>query len=442
MKRSIAPRFDKARRLFLAAGAAVLAALLLAGCGGRQDWVQFRGHRGQGVAENSLHPPLGVKWKLRLGEGQGQSQVFNPPVVKDDTVYFGSPDGNLYALDLQTGYMRWVFKTDNVINSIPYVDDRRVYVGSNDGSVYAVSRQDGSELWAQQTESTVQSTVMRYQDSVVFASDGGQIYFLTPQGEVKDTLPNPGWQRVTFQVVDNTMYLAPGPPSRPSSLAAYDMENREYLWTLDTQAMNAVWYSFPAITDQFMFMSTAAFGMDNWRLNYYAFDRETGRIAWSYPAQSYFGENVRADLRSLALENIELLDYMAPVVWRDLVIFTSGDSMVRAFDTDDGSLAWQHRFSYATSSAPIAAGGRVYFGLHGDRSAAGGQGGGDAQGVSQGGERQGLQAPRLVALSARNGRLQWEMELDGALRSAPVVAGDRLVFGTDQNMFYVLEELY
>jgi len=45
-------------------------------------------------------------------------------------------------------------------------------------------------------------------------------------------------------------------------------------------------------------------------------------------------------------------------------------------------------------------------------------------------------------VSARTGSKQWEMDLDGALLSAPVIAGDWLVFGTDANVFYVLEELY
>ena len=189
-RRPLLPRYPR-RHLRRRPAAAVLvraatvllaaAALTLAGCGAAQDWVQFRGERGQGVASASLHPPLGVKWKLRLQESQEPGMVFNPPVVKGDTVYFGAPDGNLYALDLNSGYMRWVFKTDGVINSIPYADEKRVYVGSNDGAVYGVSRKDGTKLWSYQTESTVQSTVMRYEDSIVFASDGGRVYFLSPE---------------------------------------------------------------------------------------------------------------------------------------------------------------------------------------------------------------------------------------------------------------------
>jgi hypothetical protein len=34
------------------------------------------------------------------------------------------------------------------------------------------------------------------------------------------------------------------------------------------------------------------------------------------------------------------------------------------------------------------------------------------------------------------------MELEGNLLSAPVVSGKWVIFGTDRNFFYVLEELF
>ena len=122
------------------------------------------------------------------------------------------------------------------------------------------------------------------------------------------------------------------------------------------------------------------------------------------------------------MQNLKLLDYMAPSLWRNLVIYTSGDTVVRAFHAGSGTLAWSHEFNTPTSSAPTVAGNRVYLGLRGDK----------LNGVK----------PRLVCLSARNGRLLWQMNVDGALLSAPVIAGRWMIFGTETNVFYVLEELY
>jgi len=65
------------------------------------------------------------------------------------------------------------------------------------------------------------------------------------------------------------------------------------------------------------------------------------------------------------------------------------------------------------NSAPTVAGDRVYFGV-------------------RGGDVPGRRPPRLVALSAQNGKLLWEMDLEVAVPSAPMVAGEYLIFGTDQ----------
>jgi len=393
-------------------------------CRHSADWIMFRGRNGRGATSNSLHPPLGLKWKLRLGLGENESIVFNPPIVKGGIIYFGSADGNFYALDIKSGYMRWVFKTKGIINSIPYADEQRVYFGSNDGRVYAVSLEEGRQVWSFQTESTVQSNIVRYQDSVVFTSDAGATYFLTPEGVLKHRLPNPVWHYDTFQFSENVMYFAPGPIQRPYSLGAYDLEQKSYLWILNTAAIGATWYSFPALSSRLLFLGTCRNRTGLWNLGYYAYERYTGTLIWSERDESYFGNRVYQDPEELFRKNLRLLDYMAPSLWRNLVIFSSGDSVVRAFNAKRGTLVWRHVFEHPTSSAPTVAGNRIYFGLHGDEQFPGGE------------------KPRLVCLAARNGKKLWELELEGAILSAPVISGKWLIFGTDKNLFYVLEELY
>jgi outer membrane protein assembly factor BamB len=405
----------------------VLLALILlsiGSCQNRHDWIMFRGEEGRGATSNALHPPLGIRWCLQLQFEDFEAPAFNPPIVKAGTIYFGSPDGNFYALDIQSGYMRWVFKTEGVVNSIPFADEELVYFGSNDGRVYAVSLEDGKQAWSFQTESTVQSVVLRYGDTIVFTSDGGSTYFLSPEGELSHRLPNPVWHYDAFQLYENVMYFAPGPPSNPRSLGAFDMDQQAYLWILNTAALRATWYSFPALKGKYLHLATSALRGQYWELNYYAYDRVTGELIWKVRDESYFGEGVDEDIRARFRKNLRLLDYMAPSLWKNLVIYTSGDAVVRAYHERDGSPVWRVVFDHPTSSAPTVAGNRVYLGVRGD----------DTSPVGQ--------KPRLVCLAARNGRMLWEMELEGSLLSAPVVAGKWLIFGTDKHLFYVLEELY
>ena len=421
---------DRRRRTGLIGGRLLLPAAMLLlllgtaiGCRADSDWITFRGDRGRGATGRSMRPPLGVRRKLRLQAAGERLESFNPPVIKDDTIYFGSRDGNFYALDIESGYMRWVFRTDAPINAVPYVDDEHVYFGSLDGHAYALDRAEGSEVWSFSAGRPVQSSVKRYEENVLFASDGGATYAVTLEGEERLRLPNPIWYYITFQVHEDVMYFAPGPPDNPRTLAAYDLEQEQYLWHLDTALMSAVWYSFPAIDGDRLFMATAAPRGGQWDLNYYALNREDGSVVWNRADQSQWPPGFTEQPGLLFREMVELLDYMAPAVWRNRVIYTSGDSVVRAFDRDSGDQLWERSFDARTTSAPTVAGDRVYFG------------------VSAAQTPEGERPPRLIALSARDGRVVWEMELEGAVLSAPVVAGRYMVFGTDRSVFYILEEL-
>ncbi len=69
------------------------------------------------------------------------------PVIVQNTVYFGSGDGNLYALDAATGDLRWKFKTGDVVHASPAFANGVVFFGSWDSYFYAVDAKTGKEKW-------------------------------------------------------------------------------------------------------------------------------------------------------------------------------------------------------------------------------------------------------------------------------------------------------
>jgi outer membrane protein assembly factor BamB len=69
------------------------------------------------------------------------------PVVTAGTVYFGSGDGNLYALDAASGALKWKFATGDVVHASPAYADGVVYFGSWDSRFYAVDATSGEEKW-------------------------------------------------------------------------------------------------------------------------------------------------------------------------------------------------------------------------------------------------------------------------------------------------------
>jgi len=391
---------------------------IFTGCSQRSDWVQFRGKGGLGASASRISPPLGVRWKIKLQQDDRIISSLNPPVVLGDTIYFGSADGNFYALDVESGYMRWVFKSGAEINSIPYVDESHVYFGSKDGKLYALSRETGDEIWSFPVYSQINSQVERYKDYVVFVGDAEAIHFLSPDGDEVFFINNPGWYHFTFLLSDDVMYFATGPTVE--QIGPYDIKRREFLWFLPYDTMMAYWYSFPTIRGDLLFMGTLdRFGTG---LGFYAYNRHTGQIVWEHQTEGEWALMGYEEIIDLLFRNVELLDFLAPTIWKNLVIYTGGDMAARAFDTKTGELRWRHTFDTPVASAPTVAGDRVYFGLLGD----------DFLGVP----------PSFVCLSARDGKRLWSMETEGALLSAPVIAGKRIIFGTDKSVFYVLEEVF
>jgi len=399
----------------------------LSACSRRADWVQFRGEGGRGVSSSRITPPLGLRWKIKLQQGDEKIRSLNPPVVIGDTIYFGSDDGNFYALDVESGYMRWVFKSGAEINSIPYADKDKVYFGSKDGKLYALSRETGQEVWTFPTNSQINSQVERYGDYIIFCGDSDAIYFLSPDGEEQFRVDNPGWMNYTFQMYDDVMYFATTPDV--SVLGPYDIKKREYLWFLSHDEIDAIWYSFSAIRRDLLYIGTADI-YGGLYLEFHAFNRHTGELVWRQSCEGilpmYKYDTIDDDyydfmgVWDLFMRNVNLLDYLAPTVWKDLVIFTGGDCAARAFDADTGDLRWERVFKTPVSSAPTVAAGRVYFGILGDETV----------------------PPQLVCLSASDGKVLWQMETEGSILSAPVIAGKRVIFGTDESVFYVLEQVF
>jgi len=64
----------------------------------------------------SIEPGNTELWRFPTGDG-----VYSSPAVADGTVYVGSEDKNLYAIDAVTGKEKWRFPTGDRVYSSPAV---------------------------------------------------------------------------------------------------------------------------------------------------------------------------------------------------------------------------------------------------------------------------------------------------------------------------------
>ena len=86
------------------------------------------------------------KWAFKTGDWVRSS----PSIGSDGTIYVGSDDDNLYAIN-PDGSKKWAFKTRDEVESSPAIgSDGTIYVGSDDNNLYAINP-DGSKKWAFKT---------------------------------------------------------------------------------------------------------------------------------------------------------------------------------------------------------------------------------------------------------------------------------------------------
>src|SRR5271165_1360269 len=113
-----------------------------------QDAAMFRGNlQHTGIYDAAGVTQFGkIKWKFHTG-----GRVISSPAVANGLVYVGSTDGNLYAVELESGTQKWKFETKARVPSSPAVAGGFVYFGSYDGSFYAVDATNGQLKWKFQT---------------------------------------------------------------------------------------------------------------------------------------------------------------------------------------------------------------------------------------------------------------------------------------------------
>jgi outer membrane protein assembly factor BamB len=157
-------------------------------------------------------------------------------------VYFGSYDGNVYALEAATGLLLWKRDTGKPVVSTPAIAGDRVVVGSRSYDLFGLDAKTGAVAWK------------RY------------IWF--------------SWVESSPVVREGIAYVG---SSDAAALYAFDASTGRPVWKTD------VWgwaWGQPAVSDQRVYMATSALGgyIVGHRAGIMAVDRASGRPRWRYVA--------------------------------------------------------------------------------------------------------------------------------------------------------------
>lgn len=405
--RDARPQFHRGRIAGIALVAAAALSFAIA-CGALEGDLPGDGmamYRGglshSGVYAASGAPELGgVLWLVRT-----QGPVRSTPAVAGGRIYFGSSDGNVYAVDLE-GRTIWTANTGAAVSASPAVtggSGGRVFVQNRKGLVLALFAADGKVLWRTQTGDDIPldwgyengdvwvSSPAVVDGTVLVGSGDGHLYALdAASGKGKWRVETGGRIRSSPAVADGTVYVG----SLDGSVYAADLATGALKWRFDTEGrgLSSARFGFdrksiqssPAVAD-----GTVYIGARDGSL--YAIDAATGKQRWR------------------ASHGMSWV-ITGPAVWDGKVFVGSSDArFVQAVDAENGREVWRTPMPASIWSSPSIAGSTLYVGD---------TGGG------------------VHALDAKTGKTLWTFETGRGVFGAPVpVDGAVLVTSSDGNLY-------
>ncbi len=356
----------------------------------------FRGsneHKGTSTAKPLENGK--VKWKF-----QTNGAIRGTAVIKGQTMFFGSADGNLYAIDKTNGTLTWKFQTDGAIPSCPAIDQNTIYFASRDNNIYALDLNNGKLLWKVGTgkllphkwgwEYFLGSPTVHKGKVYVGAGDGILYCIDGTSGKIAWTLKTNGRIRATPAIKNDILFIT----SFDGICYAIDATSGREKWKFESEGHSLDSDKFgwdrnsmdssPSLSD-----SLLVFGSRDG--NVYTLSQKTGKLKWKFS----YGP-------TWAIASAAIRDNTVYIGWSDNNTFC-------ALDLSTGKEKWKFIARHYLYSSPLLAGDRIYVGSH-DRN--------------------------LYCLDITTGKKVWQHRFPGSVLSSPIIDNNTLYIGNDDGAMY------
>ena len=249
--------------------------------------------------------------------------------VDGDTVYATTGFGEVLALSVADGKVKWRHLLVNPIRAAPTIADGHIYVVSIDNELTALDAQNGDVLWhhngiaenatlmgASNPAVLAESVVVAYSSGEIFnlRSENGRVswnYGLTTPTQV-GALPAIADIR-GLPVIDRGHVFA---VSHSGRMASIDQRTGDRIWEADIGSINT-----PLVSGDTIFVLTNDGVLT-------ALTRETGRIIWVHELQH---------ISDLEDKESDPVYWSGPVLGHNLLWLTNSLGQLVSFSVDDGA---------------------------------------------------------------------------------------------------------
>lgn len=248
--------------------------------------------------EDPLYNLSGVAFKFPTG-----GSIHSTVCLDGNTAFFGSGDGNVYAVNSVTGKELWRFATGGAVTSSPAVNDHIVYFSSRDGNLYALATNTGKELWKYHFNKDVPAN-LNYWD-----------YYLSS--------PN---------IVGDRLYIGSG----DGHIYAFGIKDHRVKWSFNAKSRIR---TTPAIDG-----NTLVFGTMDGHIR--SLNRDSGTLKWIFATDG-------ASIPFERDENDRTSIYCSPSIAEGMVVVGGRDGFGYGIDLKTGKQKWKvdHNGSWVLSTA-------------------------------------------------------------------------------------------
>ncbi len=343
----------------------------------KDNWPQFRGNPSlTGITASTLPAKLKLLWTFDAGD-----TVESSAAIVDGAVYFGSGAGELIALNLSDGKVRWRYKTkEGVGESSPAVGQGIVVIGDLSGVVHAVNAADGKGLWTFMAGSEIKASPAIVGDRVVIGSYDGNLYGLAlKDGKALWKVKTNGPVHATACVYAGLAYVS-----------GCDGVLRGVRVT-DGVAMNEIKTGSYTGASPLFNGTSVYFGTFN--NDVLAYNVKSKAQLWRFAPRREFPF------------------YSSATLFEGKVILGGRDKVVHALDEKTGKEAWEFPTKARVESSPAVSGGRIYVGSNDGN---------------------------LYVLDGKTGKKLDEFTAGSPLSTSPAISQGRLVIGSQDGKIYCL----
>ncbi len=235
---------------------------------------------------------LDEQWSRSVGDGQGDLYNLLAPAVDGDSIFAAGADGDVMALDRETGKVLWKKDLEAPVSGGVGVGSGMVLLGTLKGEVIALDAASGEEKWRARVTSEVLSAPATNGDIVVVQTQDDRLIGLEA---------STGTQRWIYENSPAVLTLrGTGAPVVTNNLAIAGLSTGKVI-AVDTQRGLPVWEQRVAVPqgrseldrvvdiDGGLLLSGTTLYVVTYQGRLAGLDLQTGRVLWQRDASSYVG---------------------------------------------------------------------------------------------------------------------------------------------------------